>query len=254
MFDSINDYSFASNLFPAPLNQRALMMEPLLKPKPIQPFETNISPGAMFSPWNNGLGMYPPGNSMYMPPNYGYGNYMNAPIAQAGLTNYFQQAMMNPQLSAFPMDQPGMAYPPSQDAIRDSQLSYLIREQLLQQQRLNQNHELLLERYQRLTGPRTAEFRPFGSSVLPGRNYNEYLDMVEGAYRYDDTLAAIARSRVYASPSTRESRLQTIYSNREDRRGDSRRRVNRGTHETSMEPVPIYDCSSKKDCDKCRST
>ena len=180
-------------------------MEPLLKPKPPQPFETPfqpvmIPPEPLISPWNPAL-MGMQGNSIPQA-------NLAAPVAQAGLTNYLQQTMANPQWPAMPANRPGMMmYPTSQEAMREAQLSYQMRQHFLQQQRLNHNHERLLERYQTLTGPRATEFRPYGTSVLPGRNYNGYLDTISGAYRYDDALASMMRNRIFASPSsTKRSR------------------------------------------------
>lgn len=190
------------------------MMEPLLKPNSVQPFQPlMIPPEAMVSPWNYPPGAYP----MPMQGNLG------APIAQAGLTTYVQRAMIN---------QPNvMSYLTPQDVLRETQLANQLRQHMLQQQRLNHNHERLLEQYQTLTYPRATEFRPFGSSVLPGHNYNDYLGMVSGSYGYDDTMASIIRNRVYASPPTTRKRHRKTNENE--------------TNVKPMKTVLVYDASSR---------
>ena len=79
----------------------------------------------------------------------------------------------------------------------------MIRQHILQQQRLGYNHERLLERYERLLAPSVSQFSTFGASVLPGRNYEQHLGMLSN---HQDparkSLAAISRAGVGASNET----------------------------------------------------
>ncbi|CAF1057701.1 unnamed protein product [Rotaria sordida] len=78
----------------------------------------------------------------------------------------------------------------------------MIRQHFLQQQRLNHNHDRLLERYQRLISPQISEFRAFGTSSLPGRNYEQYLrDINCNPYRRD-SLVALSRAGIGSSSET----------------------------------------------------
>ncbi|CAF0973193.1 unnamed protein product [Didymodactylos carnosus] len=52
----------------------------------------------------------------------------------------------------------------------------LLRRHFVQQQRLNYNHERLLERFQQMKTPLPSEFRTYGVSTLPGRNYDRWIN------------------------------------------------------------------------------
>lgn len=56
----------------------------------------------------------------------------------------------------------------------------MIRQHYLQQQRLNNNHDRLLQRFQHILTPQISEFRTLGRTPLPGRNYDQYIDTVGG--------------------------------------------------------------------------
>ena len=214
--------------FPEPLNTRILAMQPLIKPEPVVPPMALPAPWPMISPlWQPmlpfNMGQPPPmysdlfyDNPSFFPSaaNYGMDPSFNAPIAQATLSNYFQQMMDNPQLLSSRNNQglnnysAGDLFNPSinqRGASPDDRLNEMIRLQLLQQQRLNYNHERLLERYGRLRAPRVSEYRSFGISSLPGRNYDRYLEGMrdgEDYNRLENSLIAQSRARIGASDGT----------------------------------------------------
>lgn len=78
----------------------------------------------------------------------------------------------------------------------------MIQQHLLQQQRLNNNHERLLERYSRVPNPKMSEFRPFGTSALPGRNYDQYLFNLNGNNGYRNSLVEQSRASIGSSSET----------------------------------------------------
>lgn len=78
----------------------------------------------------------------------------------------------------------------------------MIQQHYLQQQRLNYNHDRLLQRYNRLLPPKLTEFRTFGSSVLPGRNYEKYLDDIHGHDRRRSSLVAQSRTGIGSASET----------------------------------------------------
>ncbi|CAF2516126.1 unnamed protein product [Rotaria sp. Silwood2] len=78
----------------------------------------------------------------------------------------------------------------------------MIRQHFLQQQRLNYNHDRLLERYQHLLSPQVSEFRAFGASSLPGRNYEEYLRTMNCNPYRKDSLVALSRAGIGSSSET----------------------------------------------------
>lgn len=213
--------------FPEPLNTRVLAMQPLIKPEPVvppQPPMVSPAPWPMISqPWQSMppflLNQPPPmysdlfyNNPSFFPSaaNYGMETSFNAPITQATLSNHFQQMIDNPLLLSSQNNQVIPNYSPG-DLVNqrhtppDDQLNEMIRLQLLQQQRLNYNHERLLERYGRLRAPRVSEYRSFGASALPGRNYNQYLEELQGDDEYNrlgNSLAAQSRARIGISDET----------------------------------------------------
>ena len=213
--------------FPEPLNTRVLAMQPLINPEPPLPmglprpfpmFPPNGAPQPLFD-MGQQLPMYPDlyfDNPSFYPSaaNYGMDPSLDAPIAQATLSNYFLDMMNNPQLLSSRNDQGlanysagGLVGPPvDPTAVHDKRLNEMARLQLLQQQRLNYNHERLLERYSRLRAPRISEYRSFGTSALPGRNYDEYLQRMRGDGddydELDNSLAAQSRARIGTSDET----------------------------------------------------
>lgn len=167
-------------------------MQPLLKPEPAWPSQAPM-PTFPHVPDMSTANFYP---------SYADQSMM---MAAAMPNNYFidQQYPVAPTLMNDPSWPGGgagntgfAAYPNNQDLMSaNANMNELVRQHFLQQQRLNHNHERLLERYQHLSEPRAAEFRPFGSSSLPGRNYNQYLDMLQDDYGYNDSFIAMSRAR-----------------------------------------------------------
>jgi hypothetical protein len=78
----------------------------------------------------------------------------------------------------------------------------MIQQHFLQQQRLNYNFDRLLERQNRLLTPKISEFRPFGTSLLPGRNYDQYLTKTHGNHHRSNSLVAQSRARIGSSNET----------------------------------------------------
>ena len=220
-------------IFPAPLNHRVLAMQPLLQQKPtgssltpfpaIPPSQLNSVPlqfsqqmAPFYSPEQT---MYPmvnfnntPFNSAeqmtVMPPNYGIEPYSAAPFTQAVLTDYIRQMENNPQQSSLPHNQGLMNYsngrpsPLQNNQINisnENNLNDIVRQHLVQQQRLHYNHERLLERYTRILPPHVSEFRTFGTSSLPGRNYDEHLRTLRSDNDYADSSIATSRAGIGSS-------------------------------------------------------
>jgi hypothetical protein len=233
LFSPTGSSSNKNVFFPAPLNQRVIAMQPLLKPEPAwqppapppqvplvvqqQPWQLSMPP---FN-FQQQPGMYPSGNlanppffepqgMMMMPASYGMEQYPIAPITEGAFANYFRQMLNNPQLPSLPYNQGLMNYSddnplavpdnPNNISINDH-FNQMARQHLLQQQRLNYNHERLLEKYSRLRTPRISEFRTFGTSSLPGRNYDEYLQRMRGN-RQESSLAGQSRAGIGLSDET----------------------------------------------------
>ncbi|CAF0893746.1 unnamed protein product [Adineta ricciae] len=78
----------------------------------------------------------------------------------------------------------------------------MIRQHYLQQQRLNNNHDRLLQRFQGILTPHITEFRAFGRSLLPGRNYERYISNMNGNNRRRDSLVAQSRASIGSSSET----------------------------------------------------
>jgi hypothetical protein len=78
----------------------------------------------------------------------------------------------------------------------------MIRQHFLQQQRLNYNHDRLLQRYQHINTPQISEFRTFGTSSLPGRNYDQYLNTASTNSGRRDSLVAQSRAGIGVSNET----------------------------------------------------
>lgn len=158
----------------------------------------------MYSAQNlNNPPFYPGQEMMMVPMNPGMEQY---PIDQAGLAEYFRQMQNNPQLSSLPLNQGLMNYSNTNPIYNVNNLTKnmndMVRQHFVQQQRLNYNHERLLERYSHLTAPRISEYRVFGSSSLPGRNYDDYLRRMRSDDRHGDSLAAWSREAIGSSDET----------------------------------------------------
>jgi hypothetical protein len=224
--------------FPAPLNNRILaMQQPLIRPEPppvqqmqpstpwpkvpplsepMPPF--NFEQPAMYpGPDYGERSFFPPQQMMMMPPNYGMEQY---PLAEATLSNYFHQMEYNPQLSLSSYNHGLMNYsggnllvsPNNEnDILNNKKLTDMFRQQTLQQQRLNYNHERLLERYSRLRTPRISQFPAFGTSSLPGRNYDQYLKNMRGGGGGDTSVAAWSRARIGSPDETYQWRDDNSY-------------------------------------------
>jgi hypothetical protein len=216
--------------FPAPLNQRVLAFQAALRNNamafdynqgfPFDPMNRATGPGIVnhnsnwwnasmipsssSNPFPDGFNSFQNPANMWMPNSYNNSAY---PVTQTGLNNYFQQAM---NASAWPTNFNGPSVYPSAE---QTYTAAIAREYLVQQQRLNYNHERLLERFNGLTQPYPTEFRPFGTSTLPGRNYDFHLRPIQRDYAYNNSLAAQSRARIYSSPVPFDSeRSIPIYS------------------------------------------
>ncbi|CAF1045817.1 unnamed protein product [Adineta ricciae] len=210
-----------SFFFPAPLSNRVLAMQPLLKPEPAWSPPPIMPPMMQSQPW---LPPSPPWQPMYPPqqqqpiimvlpppqPNYPTDYYPNVPLTQATLANYYH--MLNyPYGPSYPNNQGLMNYSPDNfrpypshrdESDAENYFTHMMRRHFLQQQRLNYNHERLLEKYSRLQGPRVSSFRTFGSSALPGRNYDDYLDGMRTNNRHETSLIGQSRARIGTSDDT----------------------------------------------------
>jgi hypothetical protein len=162
----------------------------------------------MSAAWNATNGVYPTGN-MFNNMSYPQASampmwnpapmnpYSTGPMFQGDANNNLQQQQMTDvPWSSFSMN------PVSPTAYPNNQvLNEMLQQQSLQQQRLNYNHEQLLQLYQSIHEPHLTEFRPFGSSVLPSRNFTPYLNMVQGDHWHDSTIAGMSRARISATPT-----------------------------------------------------
>ncbi|CAF4184198.1 unnamed protein product [Rotaria sp. Silwood2] len=173
-----------------------------------------------YSPLQN-ISMMPPNfvNDPYsplqdvsmMPPNYAMEPYPSAPFTQAALANYILQMQSNPQLSSLPYNDGLMNYSYDDPLTFSNDLNYIsdedrmnlmVRQEFLQQQRLAYNHDRLLERYNRLSQPYTSTFHTYGTSSLPGRNYDDYLRMIYGNDHQEYSLADMSRADIGSSDET----------------------------------------------------
>jgi hypothetical protein len=121
----------------------------------------------------------------------------------------------------------------------------MIRQHFLQQQRLNNNHDRLLERYNRLTTPQVSQFQTFGTSSLPGRNYDQHLSTIGGNSRRRDSL--VAQSRANIGPSSETYRWlgdvapETLPRNIASVMQHSRQQPIPLVHAEKFEPVKVYE-------------
>ncbi|CAF1425516.1 unnamed protein product, partial [Didymodactylos carnosus] len=151
-------------------------------PRPIIPYPL---PGAIPSLYPQLNGMDLPGSSPALPT---YASSV-APLTKAGFASYFRRAAgLAPDVNGNDSDDQsrpgspyvkggyGLATPYANGNIREGgALIDMIRRHFLQQQRLNYNHERILEQYQQVRAPLPSEFRMYGSSTLPGRDYDRWL-------------------------------------------------------------------------------
>jgi hypothetical protein len=145
---------------------------------------------------------YPSQQMTMMPPNYAMDQYSSGPMTQAIFSDYMRQMQGNRGLMNYSGGDP-LSYPDDRNNIDDSKyIADMVGQHILQQQRLNINHERLLERYQRLQPPRISTFQTFGSSSLPGRNYDRYLDSMSSDSPYGNSLAAVSRAGIGSSGET----------------------------------------------------
>ncbi|CAF3553940.1 unnamed protein product [Rotaria socialis] len=121
----------------------------------------------------------------------------------------------------------------------------MIGQHLLQQQRLHYNHDRLLERYQRLLSPQISEFRPFGSSSLPGRNYERHLNSVNGNQNQRDSLVALSRAGIGSSSETYrfigERSSEILPKNVSSVMKHTREQSLPFVHAEKFEPVQVYE-------------
>lgn len=122
----------------------------------------------------------------------------------------------------------------------------MIQQHLLQQQRLNNNHERLLERYSRVPNPKMSEFRPFGTSSLPGRNYDQYLaHLNHGNSARRNSLAEQSRASIGSSSETYrlmgDERKDILPNTVNKKMQYSGRNSKPLVHAEKFEPVHIYD-------------
>lgn len=121
----------------------------------------------------------------------------------------------------------------------------MISQHFLQQQRLNYNHDRLLERYQRLLSPHISEFRPFGTSSLPGRNYDQYLYSNNGNRNTKDSLVALSRagvgSRNHTYQFAGDRAIEILPRNASSFMKHSREQSIPLVHAEKFEPVQVYE-------------
>ncbi|CAF3482808.1 unnamed protein product [Adineta steineri] len=261
-----------SFFFPAPLNDRVIAMQPLLRPEQAWP---SIPPAPPVLPMQQlqvlppaWPPMYPPVNfpnppiypfeqppMMMPPPNYPLDPYSNTPFTQAAVSNYIQQMLNSPQLSSPPYNQGLMNYSPDNslsnpnnrdNIIDENYLSHMVRRHFLQQQRLNYNHERLLEKYSHLRSARISTFRTFGSSSLPGRNYDDYLYRNRGNDRQETSLAEQSRAAIGSSDETyrwmgNEESFEPLPRGVSSVMQHSRNDTMPFVHAEKFEPVKVYD-------------
>lgn len=121
----------------------------------------------------------------------------------------------------------------------------MIQQHFLQQQRLNYNHDRLLDRYHRLLPPKITEFRTFGASVLPGRNYEKHLDQIHGHGRRRSSLVEQSRAGIGRSNETYrsmgEGASEILPRNISSVVQHSRSQSVPLVHAEKFEPVQFYD-------------
>jgi hypothetical protein len=121
----------------------------------------------------------------------------------------------------------------------------MIQQHLLQQQRLNNNHDRLLERYHRILTPGVSQFRAFGTSALPGRNYEQYLSTIHGTDGRRNSLVAHSRASIGSSSETYrlmgEGASKTLPNNITSVIQHSRQQSIPLVHAEKFEPVHVYD-------------
>lgn len=121
----------------------------------------------------------------------------------------------------------------------------MIQQHLLQQQRLNHNFDRLLERQNRLITPKVAEFRPFGTSSLPGRNYEQHLNQIHGNNHRRDSLAAQSRRSIDSSSETYRlmggGSSEILPGNVNSVMQHARHHSSPLVHAEKFEPVKVYD-------------
>ncbi|CAF1308260.1 unnamed protein product [Rotaria magnacalcarata] len=121
----------------------------------------------------------------------------------------------------------------------------MIGQHFLQQQRLHYNHDRLLERYQRLLSPQISEFRPFGCSSLPGRNYERYLNSANGTQNQRDSLVALSRAGIGSSSETYrfigQRSSETLPRNVSSVMKHTREQSIPFVHAEKFEPVQVYE-------------
>ena len=122
----------------------------------------------------------------------------------------------------------------------------MIRQHYLQQQRLNNNHDRLLERYQRLLAPSVSQFPAFGTSSLPGRNYDAYLNQIHGKDRSNSpSLALLSRAGIGTSTETYrwmgEGASESLPKNVRTTMQHSRQQPLPLVHAEKFEPVKVYE-------------
>lgn len=178
--------------------------------------QNNPVPWQQMAPYTIGpQAIYPTANFMNTPvysqeqmpmvANYDMQQYPSAPFTQAALAEYMRQMENNPQIS-YPQNQGFMNYPinnqvPFQNNEGynpDNPINDVMRQHFLQQQRLYQNHERLLERYVGGLSPYASELHGFGTSVLPGRDYDQHMRSLYGNNHQDSTVF-MSRTGVGAS-------------------------------------------------------
>lgn len=123
----------------------------------------------------------------------------------------------------------------------------MIRQHILQQQRLGYNHERLLERYERLLAPSVSQFSTFGASVLPGRNYEQHLGMMSNTPDpARKSLVALSRADVGASNETylwngSLNQSEALPRNINSVMQHSRQQRTPLVHAEKFEPVQVYE-------------
>lgn len=121
----------------------------------------------------------------------------------------------------------------------------MIQQHFLQQQRLNYNHDRLLERQSQALQPRASEFRPFGTSSLPGRNYEAYLEQIHGNNHRRDSLISQSRRNIGSSSETYrlmgDGASQMLPGNVNSVIQHSRHHSLPLVHAEKFEPVKVYD-------------
>lgn len=122
----------------------------------------------------------------------------------------------------------------------------MIRQHYLQQQRLGENHARLLNRYQRLLAPTASQFRTFGTSSLPGRNYEQMFQSSSDKKRYEGmSLATLSRNGIGTKNETYqwtiENNSESLPNNVNSIVQHNRRHVPPLVQADRFEPVQVYE-------------